>query len=252
MESRKTQRMPVEWVIALSLLFGAGPATSPSVDAPPIAHFSFEVGSEDRSDGGAKAELANAPITDKTLRLNGIYGMGEDGKSYKAIFNVPKLDYHEFTVAWRFRANDFDGDHANLIAGGKGYRWLAVTRLESGLMRVELNSDLHDHVARHDFKDTKIQAGEWNTIACAVDLPAKRVSIRLNDEKASTFLLPSDFKLSVIGGQDQDKDRLFSFVNYSCGRTFSGEVSDLVVMPRALSEVELDSLHSEPGESKAQ
>ena len=227
------------FILSLATLsHGTPPTTAPAA----IAHFDFRNGVHDASEGQAKAVLKNAEVAGGRLILNGQYGdEAMTGSGYAAKFKVPWLDYNRFTVAWRFKADDFDSHdqyhHWNLLTGGEKWRWLSFRRLPSGVVRLDLNNGDKDDVGL-ELKGTNIRASVWTTVVCSFDLATRTVLVAVDGVVTPAVRLPEDFKLRVMDAP-RDVDRLFTFTNYSNAMTFSGEVSELVVFPYAMSESQI-------------
>jgi hypothetical protein len=226
-----------------------------------IARFDFEHGTNDDAGQLASAELKYAPTHDGMLMLNGVYennggggggGRGTGGilNGYRAVFRVPQLDYRAFTVSWRFRLDSTDREwpyprertiwhRQNLITGGTSYRWLVISRNSSKHLNIAFNND---NVGLN-FPDVELPEGRWMRLACSFDLrDRRRVLVTLDGRKVADLALPQSFSLKVIGSKSDATDRLFTFTNYSNGTTFGGEIDDLIVFPRALTEEELSRL----------
>ena len=96
----------------------------------------------------------------------------------------------------------------NLITGATSYRWLILSRNNSKQLNIAFNND----------------------------------NVGLNFPDVDLRELPPDFSLNVIGSKGDATDRLFTFTNYSSGQTFGGEIDDLIVCPRAMTEDQLSRL----------
>ena len=160
---------------------------------------------------------------------------------------MPQLDYRAFTVSWRFRFDptDHEWPHAttrrtwrrqNLITGGTSHRWLIISRGLSKKLNIAFNNDN----VGIELPDVELPEGVWMRIACSFDLAdRRRMLVMLDGRKVADIELPEGFSLKVFGSKAEVTDRLFTFTNYSSGQTFAGQIDDLTVYPRAMSEEEL-------------
>lgn len=83
------------------------------------------------------------------------YGKYENDGSkdgYRAVCPAPKLDYHQFTVALRFKAEAFGEKNPTscfgnlksaLFMGGEGYRWFGMSRSKAGHLVITMNNSRH-------------------------------------------------------------------------------------------------------------
>jgi hypothetical protein len=126
----------------------------------------------------------------------------------------------------------------NLITGATSYRWLILSRNNSKQLNIAFNND---NVGLN-FPDVELRERLWMRLACSFDLPRRRVLVTLDGRKLADLTLPPDFSLNVIGSKGDATDRLFTFTNYSSGQTFGGEIDDLIVCPRAMTEDQLSRL----------
>src|SRR6185503_1730486 len=88
---------------AIAFCVSAQPTTAPT----PLAWYRFNGDPtdngliRDEAGAGASVDFKNAPVTDSVLVCNGEYENGPE-HGYRAVINVPKVDYNAFTVVWRF------------------------------------------------------------------------------------------------------------------------------------------------------
>jgi uncharacterized protein YkwD len=148
---------------------------------------------------------------------------------------TPGLNYEAFTATVRFKAQAFGPMTSTILVGGKDYRWFALGRSPEGKLMVTLNNGAF----RQDLADVTLSVGEWTTIGSAVDLKARAISVWINGKSAGEISLPEDFELSVIESEAKDRDKVWTFTNYSVASTFHGWVDELILHNRVLSTEEV-------------
>lgn len=215
-------------VLAQAPVETAASATQSAPAAGSIAHFRFDGNAADAHAGNRPFALKNTEFRDGALYLNGKYVSNEkDG--YETICVTPKLDYNKFTVALRFKAEAYDGKFPTLLMGGMAMRWFGLARTPSGNLVVTLNNSRFNH----ELKSVPLQPGAWTVIACAVDVPAHKISVAVNGKIAEAFDLPSDFKVNHTAGKFDDN--AWTFTDYSSGGTFHGLIDEFIIYGEALS-----------------
>jgi hypothetical protein len=219
----------------------------------PIARFSFN--NYEESDGtgyAARLNRINAPIEDGAMILNGIYEYGgrESGEGYRASVAVPYLNVDSFTVSWRFKCAPIDtAQRWNLLTGGSGYRWIVLSRELSGRAHIAFNNC--DDAAQ-EIAGTDLRPGVWYRASVSVNVIERRVLVMLDGKKVADITLPADFAFRLGDPAVAADERAFMFTNYSSGETFAGEVDELTVFSRAMSESELTSFSPmSPGSAPA-
>lgn len=211
--------------------------------AAPVAHFSFNGHARNDAPGKAEFDLRQTEFRDDALWLNGIYEFGPESGGYHAVCRTPDFQFTAFTVALRFRAEEFAKSKTNLLVGGTRYRWFGLERSAAGSLTVFFNN----RKILHEIEIAPLNAGEWIAVACGVDLAARTVVVYLNDRPAAEFDLPADFQLNVIGTRESESDKVWSFVNYSNTNLFHGLVDELIIHNRLLSAAEFqDQFHRMP------
>jgi hypothetical protein len=220
-------------LLGLCMFLGA---TSPADKLPtaPLAHFRFNGNANDEIRSNPAFRLKNTQFKENALYLNGEYETPFH-VGYYAVCATPKLDYMSFTVALKFKAEEFGPDKTNLLTGGTACRWFGMNRSEAGNLAVTLNNQDFTH----EIKDATLETGKWTTVACSVDVSARKVVVFLNGKKAADIDLPKDFKLRVIDTEFEDTDKQWTFTNYSNGSVFHGLVDELVIFGKALSPEQL-------------
>jgi hypothetical protein len=239
-----TTLLPVMVLLGLCMFLGADSATDKS-SVKPLAQFLFNGNANDETKTNPAFELKNTEFKDNALYLNGEYEFDSSTKDpYHAVCKTPKVNYKEFSVVLRFKAEDFSGNKTNLLTGGTSYRWFGMSRSSAGDLTITLNNQSFSR----EIKDAAIEKGKWTTVACGVDIPARKILVYINGKKAANIELPKDFKLEVIDSQAKDADKVWSFSNYSFGSVFHGLVDSLVIYGKLLSPEELAQLSQSRGE----
>src|SRR6185437_11073093 len=113
---------------SLGLISSAASAPAPRPRAAPLsplAHYRFNGDGKDATKANPDFELKNTSFKDNALYLNGVYqfGGGKANNGYRAVCKTARLDYSAFSVALRFKAEEFDFRKINLLTGGTSYRW---------------------------------------------------------------------------------------------------------------------------------
>jgi hypothetical protein len=207
-----------------------------------LAHFRFKGDAKDANKGNPEFELKNTEFKDDALYLNGIYEHNGKNDGYRAVCKTPQLDYNKFTVAIRFKAEEFGEHKSNLFTGGTSHRWFGMNRSAEGNLTITLNNQEFSH----EIKDAGLEQGKWTVVACGVDLAARKVMVYLNGKQVATIDLPADFKLRVIESDAKDRDKVWSFTNYSNGTVFHGLVDELIIYGKMLSAEEFAKIPLHP------
>jgi hypothetical protein len=148
---------------------------------------------------------------------------------------TPKLNYSAFTVALRFKAEEFDRTKRNLLTGGTSHRWFGLPRSDAGNLTVTMNNQRFSQEVR----GAALSAGKWTLVACSVDLPGRKVVAYLNGKKVGDIDLSAGFKLDVVTSRVKEADKEWSFTNYSNGTVLHGLVDELIIYGKALGDREL-------------
>jgi len=227
--------------VVVALFLGMVPSSaSGQVTTPPAPYANFRFNGNDKNSakGDATLELRNTQFKENAIYLNGKYdGAEKDG--YRAVCKTPRIDYTKFTVAIRFKAEEFNPNMNNLITGGTSYRWFGMNRSQAGNLVITLNNQAFSH----EIKDASLEAGKWTVVACAVDLSTRKVTAHVNGKIAAEIDLPSDFQLEVMNSTAKESDKAWTFSNYSNGSVFHGLVDRLLIYDRALGAGELEKIN---------
>lgn len=238
------RRTVVVGIVSAACVGLLGTALGQEGEGPiPLAHFRFPGKVQSEVKGGPRFDTRNVTFKEGALHLDGLYGLGaSDG--YLAACRTPKLDFGSFTVGVRFKPEDFGivpnvkkpATKTNLIVGGPLYRWFTLFRAPSGNLAIAFNN----RTATQEFRGAPIEKGKWSAVACAVDVPKRKVVAYLNGKKVGDIALPKTFKLVVPEGTDGENDKVWNFTNYSTGETYHGLVDEFVVYDRPLPTKDLE------------
>ncbi len=232
----------VQVVIGLSSFLGAG-LTADKPQVTPLAHFRFNGDGKDQNKDNPEFELTNTQFKDNALYINGEYDLGNNPNGgYRAVCKTPKLDYTKFTVAIRFKPEEFDGQKTNLFTGGTSYRWFGMHRSVDGNLTITLNNQ----VFSYEIKANALETGKWTVVACGFDLSSRKIVVYFNGKKTADVDLPKDFKLEVIDSKVKDKDKVWSFTNYSNAQVFHGLVDELIIYEKMLTTEEFGAIPLRP------
>jgi hypothetical protein len=119
-------------------------------------------------------------------------------------------------------------------------------RCKDGLLELTLNNQKFTH----RFEGVHLPTGHWHNLICAFDLERRTVVTFLDGEQLETVVLPDDFRLAIIDSPDVNKDKQFTFANYSNGSVFNGYADDLLVFGRALDAAEIKHFYAESASQK--
>lgn len=208
----------------------------------PLAHFCFNGDANDENKENPAFNLKNTEFRDNALYLNGNYEFRPTKVGYHAVCTTSKLDYKKFTVALRFKPEEFGEEKSNLLTGGTACRWFGMNRSRAGNLTITLNNQSFTH----EIKGAALEKGKWTTVACGVDISDRKVIVYHNGKKVANIELPKNFKLGVLGSDFEDSDKQWSFSNYSNGDAFHGLVDELIILGRILSPTDFEQILSRP------
>lgn len=205
-----------------------------------IAFYKFNNQADDSSGISNEFSLKNTKFISNTLYLNGKYEHEKaDEKGYRAVGQLNKFNYSNFTLTLDFFAKDFTPKQDTIIVGGTSYRWFSV-RWNKGNLELTLNNQ------RMTFPyDVKIEKQKWNNIILSFDLNQKTIITMLNGLQIKTITLPNDFHLDIIGSQAKNRDKNITFTNYSSGKVFYGNVANLRVYGSSMNLSRMRKLYQE-------
>jgi len=233
-----TMRVMILCATGVSTVMAQRQTTYGNVVPVPLALYRFHGSATNEGTGPATLELKNTAFREGALYLNGTYDGKEGG--YRAICKTPTFDYNAFTVALRFKAQDFSTNNYSLLVGGERYRWfsLAWDRFTGNLLVCLNQGGFGRSIA-----EIPLKQGEWTTIAVGVDIRARIVRIYQYGYKATEFQLPADFKLDVVGTKAEIDDKAWCFTDYSTDKgLFHGLVEELIIYDRLLTGEQLAAI----------
>jgi serine/threonine protein kinase len=180
------------------------------------------------------AQIKNAEQRDGLLELSGDYE-NRNPPGYRAVFSTPDLNYNHFTAAVRLRPERLNDV---LLVGGTSYRWLSIRRTSTSSLTFYLNNQRFSEIIR----GVRVLDNQWITLAVSCDLATRQAVVYLDGKKEATIQLPDDLKLEVIGSRAEQSDKVWTVTNYSNGNAFKGQVDELVIFGRVLSDAEIKAL----------
>lgn len=213
--------------------------TSSSLPVP-YAWFRFDEGTKNDGHGEAQWQLQGVAVRDGALFCSGIYQpywrdrRGPEAGGYRAVCHTPNLDESSFVVALRFRPNDYTGKKTCILSAGTETRWLGVHRSSERSIRISFNNGAIDQAVPADFG-----VGSWAVLAISIDLRARRMLVRANDQISAPITLDTDFQFSHLARPDMRYERRWSLTNYSSGTTFHGSLDEFLAYDRSFSADEL-------------
>lgn len=201
----------------------------------PVARFRFDGNADNTGTGRARFDLSNTEFVADALYLNGSYEHGGVGGGYRALCRVSEFDYQPFTVAVRFKAEEFGGAKTNLVTGGTSYRWLGLSRSNAGNLVVSFNNQRE----RHEIPGMMLEVDRWIVVACSVDPSRGQVLVSVDRKKPIAVELEKDFTFEVAKSSSRESDKNFGFTNYSNGQVFHGLIDEFLIYDRSLSAEEI-------------
>lgn len=204
--------------------------TAPSLPDP-IARFTFD-GITPEPD----ADLQDAAQHDGILELDGSYEHGNGVKKTRAVLKTPSLDYHAFTIVVRLRPDDIDRAHCTLVMGGTSFRWLGLEASPEG----DLSLTMNNHSFMQPVPGVKIAANRWVTLAISLDLESKQAAVYADARRAAVIPLPPDFQFNVFSDSaTEQRDKVWTFADYSNARTFKGAVDEFQLYGSVLTSEQI-------------
>lgn len=206
----------------------------------PIAKYSFNSNLNNEGTGKGTCDINRyVELLDDAISIHGKYG------DFEVFCGTPEIDCERFTVVLRFKYDIQFGGHPDLILmAGKNYRWFGLSRTLSGKLALMFNSNQFNE----NFPNSSVSVGEWHSIACAVNIPERRVASFIDGEDAGSIELPTGFRLTKpIPDRYELRhpfygDKHFLFTDFSNGRIFNGLVDELIVFDYVLTGKEMEAL----------
>lgn len=208
---------------------------STSVDRSELlAHFRFDGEIRDESERSVSPELKNVELWNNTLYLNGEYTHSNSPNAYTAIFPTPQLDYSEFSIAISFQPESLA--NRNVLTGGPGYRWFGLRVSGDGNLEITLNNQRQ----AFELQEASLKERQWTTVVCSCNLHERRIRVTVDGGRIERIDLPEDFQFGVASSNASERDKRWTFTNYSNGTVFHGLVDELTVFGRDLSDQEMN------------
>ncbi len=223
------------WVVAL---VGEARGSAQTGNPVALASYTFEGAAVDVVGTNPPMTLANAPITNGTLSLSGVYGLGNpDG--YLALATVGGLTYGSFSFRLEFNPASLSEPFINIISAGPSTRWLGIS-VEYGELTLRLA--LKDFNWLFPCSGAVLATNRWHQLAVSVDAPAGRVLVWLDGIRVREARLTPGFQFNVEGTPAAASERVFNFNNYGNATSFHGAIDNFKVYDRSILDVEMRSL----------
>ena len=207
---------------------GGGDDPPSGLDADILGYLQFQADACDSTGQTGPMTLVKAPIVNNALYLTGIYQYGNIG-GYGTRWRIPELNKNSFTLVMQFCPLD-DREGRIIITIG-GSRWISLSSLSKGTLRLALNNNRVTYFC----SGVAIDTCQWRTLVLVVDVPSRKIRIVINGQSVETIDLADDFRWNTdpTGPADFTFTGLYAFYGY---------VDNLVVYGRALSEDEVADL----------
>ena len=220
-----------------SLPFVAGPALYGQVDLRDglVAYWEFENNFEDSIGVFDGTEMGSVSIP----FVDGKAGFGKAGKfdgedQFVEITGGEPDDLafagESMTVAGWFKADAFDTDWQALVAKGEGTNWRVHRRgAEGGLA--------HSGGVGEGPVGTDVTLGEWHHFAALTDVPGNRIALYVDG------VLYSENPVAPVLAANGLRMRIADNPG-AVGREWEGEIDDIALWNRALSQAEIEALYA--------
>lgn len=209
----------------------------------PISKFTFLKSlNNDGTGKGACHINQNINLQEDAISIHGNYG------EYEIFCGTPEIGLREFSLVIRFKSDHFSQHQNVIVMAGKMGRWFGLTRSGKGALTINFNNNEFSR----ELPGTLLNALQWHSIACAVDIPSHRVVAYIDGKDAGTIELPSGFKIrEPIVDESEPRhpyygDKHFLFADCSNGSIFNGLVDEIVVFNRTLSAAEMKEFTTRP------
>lgn len=223
------QRFGAERLVARTPSRGNATHATP---AKRIAQFQFNGSLTDSTGHNPPAKLTgNARMTDALVDTGTQFEIGT------VDIPVENLNYDDFTIAWEFNPRCLppfsDAPQSHLLTGGFGWRILGFDQ-KDGLLNLRLNN-----FAQSYSLDVQLKTNTWQSIVCAVDIPAKQIRVLIDGVKFKAIDLPASFQLGTSGLPIPASEKTFGTANGGTGNVFLGQLRNVIVFDRGLTESEM-------------
>ena len=223
--------VPGALVAILAICDRIGDSGSLACRRDQIAHYMLVESGDDDCDLSGPFSFRNVEFKSKSLYLNGMYSMNDEGDGYKAIATLSdEFDYRKFSVSLDFNAIEFNSRKSTILVGGYLYRWLSL-RWDSGKLEISFNNRLYwIHYVEH----ADLTSGKWHNVIVSFDLGQGFVNVMLDGFLLPKHRLPEGFRLDVVGSPDEATEKNITFTDYGRGSVLHGYVRNLRVIGRPL------------------
>lgn len=191
-------------------------------------HYPFDSNGLDAI-GTANFQISNVTYAASSVYFNGLYF---GSTAFTALALLPKVDYSAFSFSLHFKPDSLSSSGIPIFVVDS-YRSLEIGH-QSGKLRVRLNNGS----VTNTLSTSVVNAGAWNTVACAVDTRAMTIRLCLNGTTLPSVALAPGF----VWNTSPDSTTQVSFTNYGNGTAFKGWADDLRFYGIALTDEELLSI----------
>jgi hypothetical protein len=207
---------------------GGGDDPPPGLDADILGYLQFQADACDSAGRTEPMALTRAPIVNNALYLTGIYKCGNIG-GYGTRWRIPELNKDSFTLVMQFCPLD-DREGRIIITTG-GSRWISLSSLSKGMLRLALNNNKVTYLC----SGVAIDTCQWRTLVLVVDVASRQIRMALDGQSADGIELADDFRWNTdpTGPADFTFTGLYAFYGY---------VDNVALYGCALSEDEVANL----------
>lgn len=157
-------------------------AKSKGVPSKLVAHFLFNGNAADELQQANYPMLRNVSFRDGAMFLKGQPLSSDASNIDYVILHSRPLDMSHFTVAVRFKADDFADKHTFILGAGWD-SWFGLCRMDSGNLAFSLNGGEF----YREVQTAKLEPGRWTVVACGVDLNLGKAIVYFNGTVAGEF-----------------------------------------------------------------
>lgn len=193
-------------------------------------HYPFDSNGVDAI-GTANFQISNVTYAAGAVYFNGLY-LPFNSAAFTAIALLPKVDYLGFSFSLRFKPDSLSSSGIPIFVVD-AYRSLEIGH-QSGKLRVRLNNGS----VTNTLSTSVVNAGAWNTVACAVDMRTRTIRLCLNGTTLPPIALASNFVWNISPNSTTE----VSFTNYGNATAFKGWADDLRFYGIALTDEEMLSI----------
>lgn len=230
----------VTLVVALTLI-GSTVAAHADLSTGLVAHYPFDGNANDATGGGRNGTVVGATfVADRLGNPNSAYHF--DGQGNHIVCDGDGLPTGERTVAVWFRADDLATNPVMVGYGGSSLECGTSWFMGANAARAFFMSS-HCNVNTILFENCSPTIGEWNHFAVATDATGTRVYINgvLFTENTNPVTNTATTSTQLGIGVASAPDGSVPYADGSIGY-FAGDLDDVRIYDRALSDVELQTL----------